>query len=64
MRLKHHKDDSQVIDSNRHCQFGTRGSEVRILSPRPLKTKELDKDTTYCNPPFVHVLYTNGPARY
>jgi hypothetical protein len=36
MRLKHHNHDSQVVDSKRHCQFGTRGSEVRILSPNPL----------------------------
>jgi hypothetical protein len=32
MRLKHHDCDSYVADSNRHYQFGTRGSEVRILS--------------------------------
>src|ERR1035438_3310543 len=38
MRLKHHDCDSQVVDSTRHCQFGTRGSEVQILSPRPLKS--------------------------
>jgi hypothetical protein len=36
MRLKHRCLNSQVVDSTRHFQFGTRGSEVQILSPRPI----------------------------
>ena len=46
MRLKHRNFDSQAIDSTRHFQFGTRGSEVRILSPRPLEsTTDIIPDT-------------------
>ena len=35
-RLKHHSCELQVVEFNRHRQFGTRGLEVQILSPRPL----------------------------